>query len=1304
MEGMCPAVAGSRGVQVPVRESVPPQPSGEPSEAPPRGHSGWGRVLLALLPPLAAAGLQMAFWDQIQPFIWFLFYPAVFFSSWIGGLRGAVPATLLAAFLAVYCFVPPRFTVSKGGGRHHYSVAVFVLMGGLFGLFHQRLARARQEAVEALRATRRAHRELEGLYAKAQEMDELKTRFFSNVSHELRTPLTLILGPLEQRLADPGLDPALRTDLQRMARNARLLQAQVNDLLDVAKLEAGQMGFRPQPTDLAGLLRLECSRFEALAAERGLAFTLEADGPLPAQLDPEKMRRVLANLLSNAFKFTPSPGRIHVVAGADGDQVQVEVRDSGPGIPPAHRETVFDRFRQLDSGADRSHGGTGLGLAIVKEFVHLHGGSVVADSAPEGGACFRLRLPRAAGLEVPLAEEPPAPLVPELLSPPAAAPGRLAPAEAPSVLVVEDNPDMSTFLAGLLGRQYRVRAHLSGAEALAAAIAEPPDLVLSDIMMPGMSGDALVAALRQQPGLEGVPIVLLTAKADDALRVKMLRGGVADYICKPFDPEELLARVGGLLAGRHRERDRLATQEARFRNLFEGILEGVAYCRMEYQDGRPVDFLYLQVNPAFSTLTGLADVVGRRVSEVIPGIRETHPEVLETYARVAAGGAPERFELRFRPLDIWLAISAYPSGPGEFIAVFDNITERKNAERAVQQSEERFRQVSESADEWIWEVDADGLYTFASPAVERLLGWTAEEVVGRLHFYDLFEPSSREQLKAQVLAAFARREPLRDLPNTNLHRDGREVLLETTGLPILGPEGQLLGYRGVDRDVTERAAAAATLRESEQRFQAVFLASPVAILIIRPEDGLILDVNPAFGALFGFAAEELKGRTSIELGLWSSLEAREAVVGQLRRDRRVRDLEGRFVAKSGEEMTLLLSAEAIRLGDHTLHLAMFQDLRGRIRAEEERRSLEHELSHLQRMESIGRLAGGVSHDMNNVLSAIMAVASLVKIRHRDHAEIVKNAETILQAGLRGRDLVKGLTDFARKDLQDAASLDLNALVRQEADLLERTTFKKHEIHVDLAEPLPEILGERSALSNVLMNLCVNACDAMPRGGRLTLSTRALAGGGVELAVEDTGEGMPPEVVARAMEPFFTTKPAGKGTGLGLSIVYGTVKAHGGSVDIQSTPGEGTRIALRFPPPVRPPDPEPARRGEAPVEVRSLRLLLVDDDELIRASLPPMIEALGHQVQVVSSGLDALRRLSAGLAADLVVLDLNMPGLDGLETLGRLRIGHPELPVVVASGFLDAEARARLAGFPRLRMLVKPFTAQDLQAALRDLAG
>jgi hypothetical protein len=374
-------------------------------------------------------------------------------------------------------------------------------------------------------------------------------------------------------------------------------------------------------------------------------------------------------------------------------------------------------------------------------------------------------------------------------------------------------------------------------------------------------------------------------------------------------------------------------------------------------------------------------------------------------------------------------------------------------------------------------------------------------------------------------------------------------------------------------------------------------------------------------------------------------------------------------------------------------------------AQDKELEMERELNHLQRLESIGRLAGGISHDMNNVLAAVMALATVLAVRFEHLPEVASGAGAILNAASRGRDLVKGLTDFARKGVTDAAPMDLNSLVRQEADLMERTTFRKVAIQLDLQEPLPEIQGEPHALANALMNLCVNACDAMPDGGVLRLETRLLPGGAtVEVVVQDNGEGMPPEVAARAMEPFFTTKPAGKGTGLGLAIVYGTVKSHGGTLSITSHPGAGTRVALRFPAlttqnlgPAPAPEPvaEPAPRW---------RILLVDDEAQIRETVPALLEDLGHQVRVAAGGQEALGLLAGDPDLDAVILDLNMPELGGLATLARLRTLRPELPVLVSSGYRDPAAMAVIRGFPRVGILDKPFLAEDLHRALAALAA
>jgi CheY-like chemotaxis protein len=331
------------------------------------------------------------------------------------------------------------------------------------------------------------------------------------------------------------------------------------------------------------------------------------------------------------------------------------------------------------------------------------------------------------------------------------------------------------------------------------------------------------------------------------------------------------------------------------------------------------------------------------------------------------------------------------------------------------------------------------------------------------------------------------------------------------------------------------------------------------------------------------------------------------------------------------------------------------------------------------------------------------VTQTVKLVHGADANLVKALETIEKASNRGRDLVKGLTNFSRKDLREPTRLDLNEMVREEMELLRRTTLQKVELILDLEEPLPAVMGERGTLGSALMNLCVNAVDALPAGGTLALRTRSLPGAKVELAVEDTGLGMTPAVLARAMEPFFTTKAAGKGTGLGLAMVYATVKAHGGKLSLRSQPGRGTEARIQLPALARPggpgaPEDVPAQPAGA------MRILLVDDDELIRASVPAMVEQLGHQVATAAGGREALDLVATGPELDLVILDLNMPGMDGGETLTRLRRLRPRLPVLIASGHLDPETTTRLKRDGRALSLTKPFTLLELDRKLRELSA
>ena len=372
----------------------------------------------------------------------------------------------------------------------------------------------------------------------------------------------------------------------------------------------------------------------------------------------------------------------------------------------------------------------------------------------------------------------------------------------------------------------------------------------------------------------------------------------------------------------------------------------------------------------------------------------------------------------------------------------------------------------------------------------------------------------------------------------------------------------------------------------------------------------------------------------------------------------------------------------------------------RERAQEAQTKLQAQLQQAQKMESLGTLAGGVAHDMNNVLGAILGLAS-ANIEAQPAGSPTQRAfETIIKAADRGGKMVKGLLSFARQSPAESRELDINALLHEDVCLLERTTLANILLKTDFEADLRPIRGDASALTHAFMNLCVNAVDAMPEHGTLTLRTRNVDNDWIEVVVEDTGTGMPQEILEKAMDPFFTTKDVGKGTGLGLSTTYSTVKAHQGQMEIQSEPSKGTRVRMRFPAfeSVLQAD-EPAAEHLAEGSPKALSVLVVDDDELIQTSMLAILEALGHSAAIASSGEEALARLEAGSQPDVVILDLNMPGLGGAGTLPRLRALNPTVPVLLATGRVDQFASDLAEAHSFVTLLSKPFSMGELQQHL-----
>ncbi|MCE1203246.1 MAG: PAS domain S-box protein [Holophagaceae bacterium] len=653
-------------------------------------------------------------------------------------------------------------------------------------------------------------------------------------------------------------------------------------------------------------------------------------------------------------------------------------------------------------------------------------------------------------------------------------------------------------------------------------------------------------------------------------------------------------------------------------------------------------------------------------------------------------GAPEEALLVEAAMDISFAL--------------DHLTlddQRRSAEVALLESERRLKEAQEAG--------GIGTYTWfiqencwmGSPYLDELFGVGPDHPRTLAGWVQIVAPDFRDQMAAYVGRIIERHEPFdMDYPILRAS-DGQRRWVHGRGEIHRDAMDQPVAMVGVIQDITERKLAEHALR----KILVAVEQSPLSIVITDPK-GTIEYVNPAFTQVTGYTAQEAVGQNPRVLKspatppgyyrtLWETLDRGEVWVGEFEN-----------LKKSGEpfQERAIIAPVRDESGVLTGYIAIKEDVTQLKKDEAERRSLEAQLQQSQKLESLGSLAGGVAHDMNNVLGAILGLASTLRETVEPNAPAAKSLDTIMNACMRGRGVVKSLLYFARKDLQEERSIDLNELVREMSQLLSHTTLKRIQLRMDLAEGIGRLRGDPGALSHALMNLCVNAMDAMPGGGILRIRTQAGEAGGLTLRVEDTGEGMAPDVLARAMDPFFTTKPLGKGTGLGLGMVYGTMLAHEGSFELLSELGRGTEAILRFPASrVAEPEPEAASASTLALQSgRSLRILLVDDDELILESAGPLLEAIGHTVTPAAAGASAVRLLEAGLEVDLVILDMNMPGLSGAETLPRLLNLRPGLPVIMATGYSDDEITPLLEGRPSVSSIRKPYSLKEIQMKILNL--
>ena len=515
------------------------------------------------------------------------------------------------------------------------------------------------------------------------------------------------------------------------------------------------------------------------------------------------------------------------------------------------------------------------------------------------------------------------------------------------------------------------------------------------------------------------------------------------------------------------------------------------------------------------------------------------------------------------------------------------------------------------------------------------------------------------------------------------------------------------------RDTSAAKQQAVTLRESEDRFHLIFNASSNAVAFTDAEHGRIVDVNDTWVRESGVSRADAIGRTARDLGLWRDLTAREDVLNRLQRDGRVREYETTLNMRGDRDYALNADLVDTRAGRCILW--EFRDLTDARRAAREQDALRAQLNQAQKLETVGRLAGGVAHDFNNLLTVILSLAKLMGESPRN-AEDAEDLQQIIRAGERAAQLTRQLLAFARRQIVEPKVLDVNTLVTNFDGMLRRVIGEDIRLVIACDPGVGAIRGDQSQLDQVLMNLAVNARDAMEHGGTLTIETsnvlldseavakhpEVLPGEYVMLSVTDTGSGIDPRALEHIFEPFFTTKPTLKGTGLGLSTCYGIVRQHGGVIWVYSELGRGTVFKICLP---RVAELETKRddvRRDVPAR-GSERILLAEDDDALRRLAMRVLSQHGYVVDDARDGLQAISRfMELNGRVDLLITDVVMPHMSGKDLATELRKRNPQLKVLYTSGYTENTIVHHGVVDAGVNFLAKPYVPSDLARRVREV--
>lgn len=608
----------------------------------------------------------------------------------------------------------------------------------------------------------------------------------------------------------------------------------------------------------------------------------------------------------------------------------------------------------------------------------------------------------------------------------------------------------------------------------------------------------------------------------------------------------------------------------------------------------------------------------------------------------------------------------------------------------------------------VYMLDENGYVSSWNPGAQRFKGYRADEIVGQ-HFSRFYTPEDRASDLPKRALAEAAEQGRFEHEGWRLRQDGTRFWAHVVIDPIRDPAGKVIGFAKVTRDLTERRAAEEQLRLSQEQFQLLVNGvTDYAIYMLDPS-GLVSSWNSGAERIKGFRRDEIVGE---HFSRFYTAEDREA--GLPERALETATADGRFekegwrLRKDGSRFWAHVIIDAVRNDDGAIigFAKVTRDITERMESQRQLEAAREALFQSQKLEAIGQLTGGIAHDFNNLLSAVLGSLDLVRKRLPFDPRISPLIDNAILGAERGAALTQRMLAFARKQDLETRPTDLPALVGGMRDFLQRTIGPRIEIETEFPRGLAPILTDPIQLETTLLNLAVNARDAMPDAGVIRIGASAakvkagdplLAPGDyVKLYVSDTGEGMDPATLARAADPFFTTKGVGKGTGLGLSMIHGLMAQTCGRLQIDSQPGEGTTVTLwlRVAEGAEGlsaiPTVDPVQAGKA-----LLRILAVDDDPLVLINTTALLEDLGHEVITASSGKQALVHLKSDVPLDLMVTDHVMPQMSGFELILEAKRLRPGLPALITSGFAELDT----VDNDELLRLPKPFNQADLERAV-----